>query len=123
VVISARDYQAIKLAVMGAMKKRISGRNSATALTRSWDSTRLDEKNIHSIARIQLQYLESRLAKLETEIAQAGFDPVYGARPLKRAIQGQIENPLIKEILEGRSGPKSTIIVDNRNGGIVFSKS
>jgi ATP-dependent Clp protease ATP-binding subunit ClpB len=91
----------------------------------------LDEKNIRSIARIQLQYLESRLAKLEmklevtdealSEIAQAGFDPVFGARPLKRAIQSQIENPLAKEILEGRFGPKDTIMVDSRNGGIVFT--
>jgi ATP-dependent Clp protease ATP-binding subunit ClpB len=58
-----------------------------------------------------------------SELAQAGFDPVFGARPLKRAIQAQIENPLAKEILEGRFGAKDTITVDSKNGVIVFSKS
>jgi ATP-dependent Clp protease ATP-binding subunit ClpB len=48
---------------------------------------------------------------------------VFGARPLKRAIQAQIENPLAKEILEGRFGAKDTIMVDSKNGVIVFSKS
>ncbi len=48
---------------------------------------------------------------------------MYGARPLKRAIQQQIENPLAKAILEGRFGPKDTITVDSRNGGMTFAKS
>jgi ATP-dependent Clp protease ATP-binding subunit ClpB len=92
----------------------------------------LDEKNIREIARIQLANLEKRLAamdmKLEIsdaalkEIAAAGFDPVFGARPLKRAIQSQIENPLAKAILEGRFGPKDVIKVDARKGEIVFEK-
>lgn len=55
-------------------------------------------------------------------IAEAGFDPVYGARPLKRAIQSEIENPLAKEILSGRFAAKETIIVDAEGGRIVFSK-
>ena len=54
------------------------------------------------------------------EIAKAGFDPVYGARPLKRAIQQQIENPLAKSILEGRYPPKSTVKVGLRAGALVF---
>ena len=93
----------------------------------------LDEKNTRSIARIQLQYLESQLAKLEMklnvtdgtldEISRADFDPVFSARPLKRAIQSQIENPLAEGILEGRFGPKGTITVNNRNGGTTFAKS
>src|SRR5690606_38667109 len=72
----------------------------------------LDEEQIASIARIQLKSLVARLAKLEIRldvdesaikaVASAGFDPVYGARPLKRAIQQQIENPLAKEILSGK---------------------
>ncbi|WP_170942299.1 AAA family ATPase, partial [Noviherbaspirillum denitrificans] len=92
----------------------------------------LDEKNIGQIARIQLKVLEARLAKMEIslkvtdaalqKIAEAGFDPVYGARPLKRAIQQQIENPLSKAILEGRFGPKDTILADVRNGRLVFDK-
>ena len=81
----------------------------------------LDQANIESIARIQLKALEARLAKMDmqlevspaalAEIAKAGFDPVFGARPLKRAIQQRIENPLSKLILEGRFAPKDTIRV------------
>lgn len=91
----------------------------------------LDEKNIGAIAKIQLHILEQRLARMEMalqvtdgalqKIAEAGYDPVYGARPLKRAIQQQIENPLSRLILEGRFGPKDTIHVDERNGALVFS--
>jgi ATP-dependent Clp protease ATP-binding subunit ClpB len=92
----------------------------------------LDEKNIKEIAKIQLAYLEKRIAamdmKLEItdaalrEIASVGFDPVFGARPLKRAIQSQIENPLARAILEGKFGPKDTIRVDVSNGQVVFEK-
>jgi ATP-dependent Clp protease ATP-binding subunit ClpB len=92
----------------------------------------LDEKNIGAIAKIQLQHLEQRLAELEIDldlsdeglqkIAEAGFDPVYGARPLKRAIQQQIENPLSLLILEGRFGPKDTIHIRVRKGQLVFDK-
>ena len=90
----------------------------------------LDEKNIGAIAKIQLKHLEERLAKMEMtldmsdealqKIAEAGFDPVYGARPLKRAIQQQIENPLSKAILSGTFGPKDTIAVRVRNGELAF---
>ncbi|MDQ3060317.1 MAG: ATP-dependent chaperone ClpB [Pseudomonadota bacterium] len=82
----------------------------------------LDAKNIESIARIQLKVLLDRLAKMDltlevseaaiAELAKVGFDPVFGARPLKRAIQQRIENPLSKLLLEGRFPPKSTIPVD-----------
>ena len=54
-------------------------------------------------------------------LAQAGFDPVYGARPLKRAIQAEIENPLAKALLEGRYAPESTIRVEARDGELVFA--
>jgi ATP-dependent Clp protease ATP-binding subunit ClpB len=92
----------------------------------------LDQKNIASIAKIQLKGLEQRLAKLDIrlqvtdaalkDVAQAGFDPVYGARPLKRAIQQQIENPLSKEILAGKYAAGNTIVVDAGAKGIKFSK-
>jgi ATP-dependent Clp protease ATP-binding subunit ClpB len=92
----------------------------------------LDEKNIGDIARIQLRNLEQRLEKMEMrlelsdaalqKIAEAGFDPVYGARPLKRAIQQQIENPLSKAILSGRFGPKDTIRVDVNGSELTFSR-
>ncbi|MEY4591374.1 MAG: Chaperone protein ClpB, partial [Pseudomonadota bacterium] len=91
----------------------------------------LGEAHIQNIARIQLKYLEKRLAQLDmtldmdeaalVEIAQAGFDPVFGARPLKRAIQQTLENPLAKAILSGRYGPKDTIHVRMGEGGLVFS--
>jgi len=56
------------------------------------------------------------------ELAAVGFDPVFGARPLKRAIQSAIENPLAKEILEGRFGPKDVIRVSMNAGKLVFKK-
>ncbi len=93
----------------------------------------LDQAAIANIARIQLQSLESRLGKMEIKlnvtdaalkvVAEAGFDPVYGARPLKRAIQQQIENPLAKEILSGAYGPGDTVHVREKGGQIVFAKA
>src|SRR6185295_19222071 len=93
----------------------------------------LADENIRSIARIQLKYLAARLAGMDygfdvtdaavAEIARAGFDPVYGARPLKRAIQSQIENPLAKAILEGRFAPRDTVRVDYRNSRMAFDKT
>jgi ATP-dependent Clp protease ATP-binding subunit ClpB len=90
----------------------------------------LDEKNIGAIARIQLHNLEARLAAMDIgmeisetalqKIAEAGYDPVYGARPLKRAIQQQIENPLSRLILQGRFGPKDTVYIESRGGELVF---
>ena len=90
----------------------------------------LDAKNIGSIAKIQLGILQGRLARLEIgmeisdaallKIAEAGFDPVYGARPLKRAIQQLIENPLSKLMLEGRYGPRQIVQVGVTDGDIVF---
>jgi ATP-dependent Clp protease ATP-binding subunit ClpB len=92
----------------------------------------LGEDNIKAIARIQLRVLQNRLAKLDyglevseaavSELAKVGFDPVYGARPLKRAIQSEVENPLAKAILEGRFAPKDAISVDWRGGKMVFEK-
>jgi len=93
----------------------------------------LDDKHIGSIARIQLQILEQRLKRMDMgmevtdaalqKIAEAGYDPVYGARPLKRAVQQQIENPLSKLILEGRFGPKDTIRIDAEGNDLAFRKA
>ena len=92
----------------------------------------LDEKHIGSITRIQLGILEKRLAKMEIgltisdaalrKLAEAGYDPVYGARPLKRAIQQELENPLSKAILQGRFGPKDTIEIDVAGSELGFRK-
>jgi ATP-dependent Clp protease ATP-binding subunit ClpB len=129
---SGDDYQVIKLAVMGEVKNyfrpEFINRIDEVVVFHA-----LDEKNIASIAKIQLGYLEKRMAKLEmslkvddaalAELARAGFDPVFGARPLKRAIQERIENPLSKAILEGRFGPKDTVSVSvNPAGHLVFDK-
>jgi ATP-dependent Clp protease ATP-binding subunit ClpB len=82
----------------------------------------LDAKHIESIAKIQLQTLKMRLEKMDlqlevspqalAELAKVGFDPVFGARPLKRAIQQRIENPLSTLILQGKFPPKSVIPVE-----------
>ena len=92
----------------------------------------LDEANIKAIARIQLKLLEARLEKMDmklevsdealAEIAKVGFDPVFGARPLKRAIQQRIENPVAKLILQGRFGPKDVVPVDVRDGQFEFGR-
>ncbi len=90
----------------------------------------LGKDNIKGIAKIQLQRLEERLAKLDLKlqlsdaaldvICEAGFDPVFGARPLKRAIQQSIENPLSKELLTGKFVPGATVKVNAKGGEIVF---
>ncbi|MFT4178259.1 MAG: ATP-dependent chaperone ClpB [Thermomonas sp.] len=92
----------------------------------------LDKVQIKSIARIQLRGLEKRLAERGIRIeltdkafdllGNVGFDPVYGARPLKRAIQQQIENPLAQEILSGHFGSGDTVKVDAEGGKLVFVK-
>jgi len=57
------------------------------------------------------------------ELARSGFDPVFGARPLKRAIQQQIENPVARLILEGRFGPRDVVPVDWQDGKFVFTRT
>ncbi|CAM4391917.1 ATP-dependent chaperone ClpB [Bordetella tumbae] len=93
----------------------------------------LEAQHIESIARIQLKRLADRLERQEmrlevsdaalTELARAGFDPVFGARPLKRAIQQQIENPVAKLILEGDFGPRDVVPVDWQDGKFVFTRT
>jgi len=90
----------------------------------------LDKQQIKSIARIQLRGLEKRLGERGIRIeltdkafellANVGFDPVYGARPLKRAIQQQLENPLAQAILSGQFGNGDTVRVDAEDGKLVF---
>ena len=92
----------------------------------------LDAKHITRIAGIQLKVLEQRLAKMDLalqvspaaleELAKVGFDPVFGARPLKRAIQQKVENPVARLILEGRFGPKDVIPVDVKDGEFSFGR-
>ena len=92
----------------------------------------LGREQLHRIAALQVQYLRERLQAREMDIeltsraldkiAEAGFDPVFGARPLKRAIQQQVENPLAQEILAGKFGPKDIIEVDVAGSELVFRR-
>ncbi|MDH5534390.1 MAG: AAA family ATPase, partial [Betaproteobacteria bacterium] len=126
------DYQVIKLAVLGEVKAQFRP-EFVNRIDEIVVFHALDEKHIRSIAGIQLHDLEKRLAAMDMrlevsdaalkEIATVGFDPHYGARPLKRAIQAQIENPLAKGILDGSFGAKDTVRVDVRKGKIVFEKA
>jgi ATP-dependent Clp protease ATP-binding subunit ClpB len=93
----------------------------------------LDAQHIEAIAKIQLKVLETRLEKMDMkldvspqavhELAKVGFDVAFGARPLKRAIQQRIENPVAKLILEGKFGPKDVIPVDVEGGEFVFERT
>ncbi|MGQ5523986.1 ATP-dependent chaperone ClpB [Chitinimonas sp. PSY-7] len=126
------NYQVVKLAVMGEVKTHFRpeflNRIDEVVVFHA-----LGERQISGIARIQLQRLAQRVAAMDMalsvsdaalqHIAEAGFDPVYGARPLKRAIQSEIENPLAKAILGGQFAAKDTIKVDVHDGKLVFGKA
>ncbi|NKI96129.1 ATP-dependent chaperone ClpB [Rhizobacter sp. SG703] len=128
---AGQDPEAIREAVWAEVKQHFRpeflNRIDETVVFHS-----LDAKNIEAIARIQLKTLEQRLDKLEMKLdvspaalaalAQVGFDLVFGARPLKRAIQQKIENPVSKLILEGRFGPKDVIPVDVNGSEFSFSR-
>jgi len=91
----------------------------------------LGREQIRAIAGLQISILQARLQERDIGlqlseaaldlIGAAGFDPVYGARPLKRAIQSQLENPLAQEILAGRFGPGDAVRVDVQDGQLVFT--
>ncbi|MDV3240282.1 MAG: ATP-dependent chaperone ClpB [Methylocaldum sp.] len=93
----------------------------------------LIKEQIRAISRIQIGYLQNRLAERDIalevseaaldKLGEAGFDPVYGARPLKRAIQHQLENPLAQDILAGKIAAGDTVSADVEDGEIVFRKS
>ena len=128
---SGSDYKVIKLAVMGEVKTHFRP-EFINRIDEIVVFHALGEAQIAAIAKIQLKRLEKRLAAMEiglvvsddalAEIAKAGFDPVYGARPLKRAIQQELENPLSKALLEGKFAAKDTISVGLKAGRIVFEK-
>ena len=116
-----QDSEDIKDAVTGELKNHFRpeflNRIDETVVFHA-----LDASHIAKIAAIQIKVLQERLAKMDlilevspaalAELAKVGFDPVFGARPLKRAIQQRIENPLSKLLLEGKFGPKDVIPVD-----------
>jgi ATP-dependent Clp protease ATP-binding subunit ClpB len=129
---SEEQYTQMKAAVMGVVQAHFRpefiNRLDEIVVFRP-----LDKAQIRAIAKIQVALLEKRLAerqlKLELSdkaldlLGNVGFDPVYGARPLKRAIQQQLENPLAKEILEGRFGAGDRVRVDAEAGHLVFTRA
>ena len=129
---SEEQYTQMKASVMGVVQAHFRpefiNRLDEIVVFRS-----LDKAQIRKIARIQTEYLGKRLAErqLHLEISDkaidllgnVGFDPVYGARPLKRAIQQQLENPLARQILEGRFPPGETVKVDAKGGQLVFESA
>jgi ATP-dependent Clp protease ATP-binding subunit ClpB len=126
------DYGVVKVAVMAEVKTHFRP-EFVNRIDEVVVFHALGEEHIRSIARIQLGTLKARLARMEyglevseaaiAELAKAGFDPVYGARPLKRAIQSELENPLAQAILEGRFAPRDTIRVDYRGGRLMLENS
>ena len=126
------NYDAMKSAVM-----EIVGSHFRPEFINRIDETvvfhPLVREQLHSIARIQVQYLRGRLASRDIglelmsaavdKLSEAGFDPVYGARPLKRAIQQHIENPLAQEILAGKFSAGDVIAVDVLDGQLVFARA
>ena len=128
---SAEAYVQMKAAVMGVVQAHFR----PEFINRLDDIVvfhPLDKAQIKSIARIQMRGLEERLAErgIRIEVSDkafellgnVGFDPVYGARPLKRAIQQQLENPLASRILAGEFGNGDTVKVDAEGGQLVFAK-
>ncbi|AER55671.1 ATP-dependent Clp protease subunit [Pseudoxanthomonas spadix BD-a59] len=129
---SAESYTKIKAAVMGVVQAHFR----PEFINRLDDIVvfhPLDKVQIRQIARIQLRGLEARLRDrgIGLEVSDAalsilgdiGFDPVYGARPLKRAIQSQLENPLAQKILSGAFVSGDTVQVDAAGGRLVFAKA
>ena len=125
------DYGAMRDAVMGVV-----GDHFRPELINRIDEVvvfhALGQEQIQSIAGIQLERLKARLAEREirlevsddalAQLAVVGFDPVFGARPLKRAIQSRIENPLAQELLAGNFAAGDTIKVTAEDGHLAFAK-
>jgi len=129
---SAESYTQLKAAVMGAVQAHFRP-EFINRLDEIVVFHPLDKAQIREIARIQTAYLDKRLAErgIKLELGESalmllgnvGFDPVYGARPLKRAIQQQLENPLAQKILSGEFGSGDTVRVEAEGGQLAFRKS
>ena len=125
------EYTQMKAAVMGVVQAHFRpefiNRLDEIVVFRP-----LDKAQIRQIAKFQTEYLAKRLGERQLTLTlsekaldllgNVGFDPVFGARPLKRAIQQQLENPLAKEILEGKFQPGDAVKVDAEHGRLVFAK-
>jgi ATP-dependent Clp protease ATP-binding subunit ClpC len=129
---SEEQYTQMKASVMGVVQAHFRpeflNRLDEIVVFRA-----LDKAQIRQIARIQIEYLAKRLTERQLALklsdkaldllGNVGFDPVYGARPLKRAIQQQLENPLAREILEGKFKPGDTVAVDVQGGRLEFART
>ncbi|HET7063824.1 MAG TPA: AAA family ATPase, partial [Rudaea sp.] len=129
---SEEQYKQMKASVMGVVQAHFRpefiNRLDEIVVFRA-----LDKAQIRQIARIQIDYLAKRLTERQLGLklsdkaldllGNVGFDPVYGARPLKRAIQQQLENPLAREILEGKFRSGDTVSVDAQSGHLVFART
>ena len=125
------DYQILKLAVMGEVKNYFKP-EFINRIDEVVVFHPLGAENIQSIATIQLNRLRARLLSMEMnlefskeavkQIAKAGFDSIYGARPLKRAIQSEIENPLAKKILNGDFSSNDNIQIGFEKNKFTFEK-
>src|SRR5690625_3524978 len=129
---AGQDHDAIRAAVM-----EVVGQHFRPEFINRVDETvvfhALDKAQIRTIAGIQVDYLRQRLAERDIGfeisdtaldlLGEAGFDPVFGARPLKRAVQNRLENPLAEKILAGEFGPGSSIRVDATDDEMVFARA
>ena len=125
------DYDALKNVVMGEVKNSFKpefiNRIDEVVVFHG-----LDRKHVSAILGIQLARLGHRLALLDIGLdvrdgvlemlGDSNFDPAYGARPLKRAIQSEIENPLSKLILDGEFAAGDSIVINAKNGSLEFRK-
>lgn len=123
------DYELMKQAVM-----EVVGNHFRPELINRIDEVvvfhALGQEQIQAIAGIQLERLKARLAEHDlsldisddamAQLAVVGFDPVFGARPLKRAIQSRIENPLAQDLLAGKYAPGDTIRISAGEGKLIF---
>jgi ATP-dependent Clp protease ATP-binding subunit ClpB len=126
-----KDYKAMKEAVMTVVSQHFRP-EFVNRLDEIVVFHPLEKDHLQLIANIQIQLLQKRLSEKEIKLtvsekaldylANTGYDVVYGARPLKRTIQQLVENPLAKEILEGRFSPGDTVKADIKEGQLVLKK-
>ncbi len=125
------DYHVMKSAVMGVVTQHFRP-EFLNRIDEAVVFHPLDESAIEQIAKIQLHYLEERLKQQDItleyteaslrKLSEAGYDPIYGARPLKRTIQQLVENPLSMKLLEGGFSKGDTIVMDAKDKKLTFTK-
>jgi len=130
-ILGAKNPEALRSSLMELLKQSFRP-EFLNRIDETVIFNRLDKSEISKIVDIQLTRLAQRLAERKitlnvTEAAKAllaerGYDPMFGARPLKRTIQSELENPLAKQVIAGAIKDGETVIADVSGGGIVFKK-